>query len=57
MEMQFQTKALLVLLLEAAKKYHSLSGSKLIITLGKKETLSEIIVDFQVSATSIEDYH
>lgn len=44
------------LLLKAAKKYHSLSGSKLIITLGKK-TLSEIIVDFQVSVTSIEDYH
>lgn len=37
------------LLLKAAKKYHSLNGSKLIITLGKKGTLSEIIVDFQAS--------
>lgn len=37
------------LLLKAAKKYHSLNSSKLIITLGKKGTLSEIIVDFQAS--------
>ena len=37
------------LLLEAANKYHSLSGSKLIITLGKRGTTSEIVVDFKPS--------
>lgn len=37
------------LLLEAAKKYHSLSNSKLIITLGKKGTTSEIVIDFKPS--------
>lgn len=35
------------LLLKAARKYHSLNGSKLIITLGKKGIISEITVSFQ----------